>query len=99
MVRLAWVLKPLLPDFSSIMVIPPQNIDVKEFEKQLQKFNISPDTVRDTLKQYNIDSKGLENLPGLAPKIFKDAASETKKIIEQSQKKFIQQKSETPKKY
>ncbi|MBI4272632.1 CvpA family protein [Candidatus Uhrbacteria bacterium] len=98
MVRLAGIIKPLLPDFSSVTIQPPQTIDVKEFEKQLQKFQINPNTVRDTLKQYNIDTKGLENLPGLAPKIFKDAASETKKILEESQKKFTPQKKEEPKK-
>lgn len=88
MVKVAGILKPLLPDFSSASSAPPQTIDVKEFEKQLKRFQISPDRVRDTFKQINVDTKGLEHLPSLAPKIFKDAANETKKILDESRKKF-----------
>ncbi len=100
LIKTAVILKPLLPDFSSVSITPPQSIDAQEFEKQFQKFkitpdqlkNFNPDMVRDALKKYNIDTKGLEQIPALAPKIFKDAANETKKILEEGQKKFAPQK-------
>lgn len=96
LVRVAVILKPLLPDFSSIAPQGPQPLDIDEFERQLERIQsgakdvrqLNSDYVQKKLKEYNIETKGLEKIPALAPQIFNDAVTETKNILDATQQKF-----------
>jgi len=96
LVRVAVILKPLLPDFSAIAPQAPQSIDIDEFQRQIEQIQsgakdirqLNSDYLEKKLKEYNIETKGLEKIPTLAPQIFNDAVTETKNILDATQQKF-----------